>query len=207
MLPEGGKVFNDGLKGLTGITPHLPYPVITIAFCDRQMQWLVVAAEPDRESAIHIAAAARILAQSPDDAWSPFALNEHLYLNLNDPMGAMNHTHGPYRALCELLEALSCKNVASEPIERVSPAVNARRIRRGKLPLYEVRRLVLIPGQLAVPKGDGSGHHSSPRQHLRRGHIRRLTSGNYWVNSCVVGLSSLGVIEKSYDITTRGAPT
>ena len=45
-----------------------------------------------------------------------------------------------------------------------------------------------------------TGTHESPRQHLRRGHIRRLESGNIWVNACVVGNSEKGVIKKSYNV-------
>lgn len=38
------------------------------------------------------------------------------------------------------------------------------------------------------------------RQHLRREHIRRLSSGNIWVNACVVGDPSKGKINKSYEV-------
>lgn len=48
---------------------------------------------------------------------------------------------------------------------------------------------------------DMASSHASPRQHLRRGHIRRHpTAGNLWVNSCVVGDPSNGVINKSYAV-------
>lgn len=102
-------------------------------------------------------------------------------------------------SLLELIEALSCSNVTHEPLEKINPAVNARRIRDGKLPLYETRCLVINAGKSVGDGGGIGGTHGSPRQHLRRGHIRRHpTAGNIWVNSCVVGSAELGVIDKQY---------
>ena len=110
---------------------------------------------------------------------------------------------GDTRAILELVEALSCSNVTHEPIEKINPAVNARRIRDGKLPIYETRCLVINAGKQSAPSGEykGNSNHVSPRQHLRRGHIRRLPDKNIWVNSCVVGDKSNGVIDKSYSVT------
>ena len=106
--------------------------------------------------------------------------------------------------LFEFLEALSCKNVIAEPLEKIDHAKNIRRIRDGKLPIYETRILTIDTGRNSGEKHDswvGAGDRASVRQHLRRGHIRRHpTAGNIWVNSCVVGYSELGVINKSYEV-------
>lgn len=111
----------------------------------------------------------------------------------------MHDISGEVRAVLELCEALSCSNVTHEPIEKVNPTVNARRVRAGKLPMYETRCLVIDAGRtVSTASGNVNSSHSSPRQHLRRGHIRRLESGNVWVNSCVVGDKAKGVINKSY---------
>lgn len=105
------------------------------------------------------------------------------------------------RSLMEFLEALTCKNVTHQTINTVSKAMNDKRIRKGKLPLYEVKELVINVadkhGNLTVA---GAGSYSPKRQHLRRGHIRRLEKGNIWVNSCIVGSAELGVINKTYKI-------
>lgn len=98
----------------------------------------------------------------------------------------------------ELIEALSCTNITTEPLEIIDPKVNARRIKAGKLPLYETKILTLKTPQAISQGQPGGGTHASPRQHLRRGHIRRLPSGNIWVNPCVVGDPSKGKIDKSY---------
>lgn len=46
-------------------------------------------------------------------------------------------------AVLELCEALSCSNVDSEVVELVDQRKNAKRIKQGKLPMYETRRLVI----------------------------------------------------------------
>ena len=106
--------------------------------------------------------------------------------------------------LFEFLEALSCKNVISEPIEKINHEKNTRRIRDGKLPIYETRILTIDTGYNSGGKhniGICSSDRASVRQHLRRGHIRRHpTAGNIWVNSCVVGDADIGVINKQYII-------
>jgi hypothetical protein len=96
------------------------------------------------------------------------------------------------------LGMLTCKNVEQSTHQKVSPK-NAQRIKSHKLPIYETKILTLKP-TVAQVSGivSGLGSHASKRQHLRRGHIRRLESGNIWVNSCVVGDASKGVINKQY---------
>lgn len=102
------------------------------------------------------------------------------------------------RSVLELVEALSCNNVAAEVVERVDPAVNARRRRQGKLALYETRVLVVRVGDVAHAIGAPVGDRNGPREHLRRGHVRRLPDGRKtWVQACVVGSRALGVVRKS----------
>lgn len=107
-------------------------------------------------------------------------------------------------AVLELCEALACSNIESEVIEPVDQRKNAKRIKQGKLQIYETRRLV-IKAPLTRSAGShaqGSGDRQGPREHLRRGHIRRLQDGRrIWVQSCVVGSRENGVIHKSYAIT------
>lgn len=103
--------------------------------------------------------------------------------------------------ILEFLEALSCSNVRHEPIEPVDQRKNARRIKAGKLPIYETRILTIDAGK-SISAGSGQGgSHASPRQHLRRGHIRRLQDKNVWVNACVVGRAETGVIDKQYHVS------
>ena len=124
--------------------------------------------------------------------------------------GDINYTHkmlsrdisGEVSAILELIEALSCKNITTEPINKIDQAKANRRFKDGKLPLYETRILTVDTSAYHNEKlGMTATDRASVRQHLRRGHIRRHpTAGNIWVNSCVVGHAELGVINKSYDV-------
>lgn len=115
---------------------------------------------------------------------------------------AMKDIASEVSAVLELCEALSCSNVHHEIIEPVNHAVNQRRVRNGKVPMYETRTLWIdVPG---ADKGSSEwqgGTHRSPRQHLRRGHIRNLQSGKkVWVNATIVGAKESGFIHKTYGV-------
>lgn len=105
-------------------------------------------------------------------------------------------------ALLELCEALSCSNVKHEVMQTFHPNINQRRIRDGKTPFYETRTLWIdVPGGSKDSGDHQGGTHRSPRQHLRRGHIRRLPTGKkVWVNAAVVGAKESGLIKKDYAI-------
>jgi hypothetical protein len=106
----------------------------------------------------------------------------------------------PYlKAVFEFLEALSCRNVDQSIYQPASPK-NAQRIKSHKLPIYETRFLTIKPTVKEYAKNGTVSSHASPRQHLRRGHIRRLETGNIWVNSCVVGDATKGIIDKTYKV-------
>lgn len=52
------------------------------------------------------------------------------------------------------------------------------------------------------PRNDNEEKRNSPRQHSRRGHLRRLKSGKHiWINPAVIGRRENGVIRKDYEIT------
>ena len=106
---------------------------------------------------------------------------------------------GEASVLLELLEALSCRNV-EQSIHQQASQKNEQRLKSHKLPIYETKFLTIRQTVKEYSKNGIVTYHASPRQHLRRGHIRRLESGNIWVNSCVVGDSSKGVIEKQYKV-------
>lgn len=112
---------------------------------------------------------------------------------------AAQETTNQVFVVAETLAALSCTNV--ETVKTEHTYINKKREAKGKLPLYDFHTLVLKPtgSENTAPFG---GTHASPRMHLRRGHIRRLETGNVWVNSCVVGSAQNGVIEKNYSIAS-----
>lgn len=112
-----------------------------------------------------------------------------------------NDILGEGRVTLELCEALTCNNVGIDTIQQCDPRVNARRIRDGKLPLLEAKVLTIeVPGSARLrSSASGSADRASPRQHLRRGHIRALTCGTrIWVSACVVGDAGRGAVSKTY---------
>ena len=106
----------------------------------------------------------------------------------------------------ELIEALSCKNVRIDTLQVTKPNVNARRVRDGKLPLYETKILTVdvSPKKLGKARGPLEEARTPPREHLRRGHIQtyhtREGPSNLWKQSLTVAVGNEGAIKKSYKI-------
>lgn len=100
--------------------------------------------------------------------------------------------------LLRFLTVLNCTNV--EIAEIPAPKfLNKKRIKKGKLPLYTYKTLVLKTRQQRFIN-NGYGTHDSPRIHLRRGHIKRRKTGNFWWEPHVVGDKSRGVVVKDYKV-------
>lgn len=227
-LPEGGRLFDDGLRGLdTDLHAiRLPFPIVTISFADGARRTLVVAQEVQE---LHEAGQNTIVVRVATDTgdgqgWGFFPCtaqpeqrhdDDSVVWQCFDAIGSrLDRTPmheavmAAGRSVLELVEALSCNNVASEVVERVDPAVNARRRRNGKLPLYETRILVVKVGDVAHAIGSPlGGDRNGPREHLRRGHVRRLPDGRRtWIQACVVGSRALGVVRKTYAVEVERAP-
>jgi hypothetical protein len=113
------------------------------------------------------------------DAWE-----NHAYTDMFDEVSAV----------LSLVEALSCKNVGIEKIP--ARKMNKSALKRGAM-LFDEYHLLTVTST-AASSVDRGGSHRSPREHLRRGHIRRLESGNIWVNSTVVNAGNHGKIQKVY---------
>lgn len=111
---------------------------------------------------------------------------EYAYFNL---MGETN-------AVLGLIEALTCTNVEMETIPGKK---NKLAQMKGALPFDDYRVLVL-KNQVTTMGADAGGSHRSPREHLRRGHIRRLPKGNIWINSMIVNAGVGGRVIKDYAI-------
>lgn len=251
VLPEGGRLFEDGLRGLRNRELRLPFEVITVEYRTDQSH-IAVDRPDDKHGApaskrIAIAYEAKYsddtlaqLERPPGDercvivmavswfdsasAWMPSTaclaipqtwddvpentrIIEQLYTGPKDSIGrerakiAINvglpmaevaeiaiqqygleaatqmfvHDVGDEAsAVMDLCEALACANVKTECIQRVDPAVNQRRIANGKTPLHETWCLTVEVPHTEPRSAALGGTHASPRQHLRRGHIRRL---------------------------------
>lgn len=110
--------------------------------------------------------------------------------------GDLTSTTGP---LLHFINALSCSNVH---VERSDPKRPIRKI-KSALPFDSYHVLTVEIGNKCKNFGFGGvGNHRSPREHLRRGHIRCLQDGRrIWVNATVVGAGKgAGVITKDYRV-------
>lgn len=98
--------------------------------------------------------------------------------------------------LCAFLSVLNCSNV--EVTEIAEPKIlNRKRLKNRKVPIYSYKTLVLKSRQQRLVT-NGYGTHESPRIHLRRGHIKRRKTGNFWWEPCVIGDRVRGIIIKDY---------
>lgn len=116
---------------------------------------------------------------------------------------AVQDIAGEVAALFNLLEALACSNVSAVATETVNATKNAKRVAAGKLPIYETKHLVIDTHRNKTATGGQMGpiSRNGMRQHLRRGHIRRLDeTRRIWVNACVVAADSAGRIDKTYKV-------
>jgi hypothetical protein len=101
-------------------------------------------------------------------------------------------------------DVLACSNVATVSTPP-SAALNKKRVKKGKLPILEYKTLTIVLDESRSESDPQGGTHASPRVHLRRGHIRRITpEKRVWVQPCVVG-SKHGMIVKDYKVTTKAS--
>lgn len=93
---------------------------------------------------------------------------------------------------------LSQRCSSYKPVVR-NTFTNRRKIAQGKAPTYDWTMVYIEPSK---PRSESKGGtHAPPRQHDRRGHLRRLRSGkNVWVRPCKVGDPTKGVVWHGYAI-------
>jgi hypothetical protein len=251
LLPKGGRIFNDKLRGLPDDL-KLPYPSIVIEYeASDAKDGLVEAAFGAENSA---SAPKRIVLAQEVEGWihvhslvqlrtddrtfwimQPYAaairkvedsqatpeLPDLKVGTVIDGLEVITFPTGniaPERigpdwrrnaycdlmdecsATLELVEALSCINVTHEALPARKPNKNA--LKRGALPFDEYRVLVIKEHERsATTRLDPNSTHRSPREHLRRGHIRRLPDGRkVWVNPTIVNAGTSGKITTTYDV-------
>ena len=223
MLPEGGRLYDDrSLRALDENEPlRLPFPVIALEYhsdttkqpADGELlvsRKIVFAREEADKIVMTI-----VVWMDRDQQWYPFpeaALPLTGYLNRNvvsadgyvsivfhaaDPRVPMSDYGDELGALLCFINALQCSNVHIERSEAKKPGKKIK----AALPFDDYYVLdVDMPGKSALTSA--SGTHRSPREHLRRGHIRRLESGKrIWVNAAVIGAGKgAGKIFKDYNV-------
>lgn len=106
--------------------------------------------------------------------------------------------------LCVLLNLHNVKTTERQPPK----PLNIKRTKRGKLPLYSYKVLVVDNETWDKPEerqSTGDGH--AFRSHLRRGHIRRLHASDrrVWVRATYVHGAIPGFVEKEYQVKDKRA--
>lgn len=102
---------------------------------------------------------------------------------------------------CAQIRAVSIAldaQVAMSPVERAPYKANAARIKAGRLPLFDYRRVVLAHRARVRPLDTPTVTHKRPRLHFRRGHWRHFEEHKTWIRWTLVGSPDLGFIDKEY---------
>lgn len=224
MLPDGGLILDDpefrGLEGVDRI--RLPYQYIALEY--NRIDEPVAADERKCPKAIvFIRETEEFLVITPIvwngeyKLWSPMEpvgvrLDDYIEKNAKQANGQPlfrviipkeRHIQWPLSdyqdelsVVMHFLNALACSNVRSERLNTPKKKL------KSALPFDEYRILTID-----CPKGSAGNGHShdgsnrSPREHLRRGHIRRLEDGRrLWINATVVNAGKGGKISKDYAV-------
>lgn len=209
LLPDGGRMLPDSeLRGLDGIDRlSLPFQTIALEYglSGSKEKRITLATERDDDIALqHIFGDGMSWIPTctilmPRD--TPFLLKYGPYKGLPDvlpldPECPFEISVEPAVALLSLLNALACTNVR---IDRIEQKKLGKKI-KSALP-FDTYHILTICSSVSKGSGSATGVHGSPREHLRRGHIRRLANSNrVWVNATVVSAGHGGVVSKDYRI-------
>lgn len=229
MLPDGGFLLMDTeLRGLSADVPlRLPYPFVALEFHQGQSRqnterMIIFARERSDENTIVITTSFFNSANGTWMAIAPCIVPMTNYFGKGEP-GAQGKdglrffhslTNADAQGIEQLynestsvvlsfLNALQCSNIH---IVRSEPKKLGKKV-KAALPFDTYHVLTIDVGRSS---GAGLGltgcSHRSPREHLRRGHIRRLEDGRrIWVNATVVAAGrNAGIVTKDYAM--RAAP-
>lgn len=110
-----------------------------------------------------------------------------------------------FSALLSFLVALNCINVSVSTSRAKKAKIKAKKGTKEPLGFDDYKILTVNIGDSteSLNKGHPLEYgRASPREHLRRGHIRQYQSGKtVWINSTVINKNKGGVITKSYHLT------
>lgn len=123
----------------------------------------------------------------------------HIMQGLNLTSNLARDTSDEFWAMIELSQALSCSNVTTVK----APAAAQSSTKKEKPKFYSEYKMLSVEitkhTAAAVEASGFSGLRSSPRTHLRRGHIRHLPDKNIWINSMVVNPGH-STVDKIYKV-------
>jgi hypothetical protein len=100
------------------------------------------------------------------------------------------------RAICVALDA----EVATHEVIRAPHKLNEKRVKEGKIPLYDYHAVDLAHRQIISNPAESPSNGSKKRLHFRRGHWRHYQASKTWIKWCLVGDPDLGFIGKHYTL-------
>lgn len=135
----------------------------------------------------------------PKNNYLRIGSNGHIVLALSSSCNDIRIIKLDAELLLNFLNILQCSNVK---IERTEPKKLGKKI-KSALP-FDTYHTIMIDTNSKPSSGANvgqSGDRRSPREHIRRGHIRKLENGKkIWINSQLVNGNSLNKVEKSYRV-------
>lgn len=222
ILPDGGFLLVDAeLRALSADVPlRLPHPFVALEFYldagrSRHERLILFVREHQSEQVLvltvvyfdrtdgtwQIFPACRIpltgyFGQGQADATGKDGLRFFHLMKDEHVDGIEALTTQSVSCVLSFLNALACSNVR---VQASHPKKAGKKVKTA-LPFDTYHVLTIdVPGR-ACERGGPTGPHRAPREHLRRGHIRRLADGRrIWVNATVVAAGrGAGVVKKDY---------
>lgn len=182
---------------------RLPFPktIIEARTCESELTWQIIVAEELCDTRWRV-----FVAQRTDEArWlctAPFHVDRDgpsMCIAGANEQNMILYEWG-FSLLMRACLAMQCENVRAVRPAAYRPATT--KPKGGRYPLFSHKVLVVDMSGKGSVGWDRAGTHASPRLHLRRGHARRLPSGaTVWVQPCVVGDKSKGMVTKDYRVT------
>jgi hypothetical protein len=221
LLPTDGKILEDAdLRALVGLERlRLPFHCIAIEFKASEgranSKSIIFAREVEekieivpvmnyRENGYWYVGPSWSINTADGVEWLGDGNGVGFLLDREDERLTSDAMWGPTFIVASLLNALACSNVRAE----VSSPIKQPKKSKNTLP-FDSYHVLTIGAKSERTDGALSGSHAfgrSPREHLRRGHIRRYESGlRIWVNATVVNAGSGGKITKDYRVQ-KAAP-
>jgi len=182
---------------------HLPFKVCTFILPKiHKGSKLVVVAEQLRENQILLTAFHKT--PEVDAAWYPLISRRRLHMN-KGKLKVMEIGDGVHKLAGELYNRAvnavlgflhSQANQTSVRLHKNFTPPEA-----GEVNLLDGYSVVYMSGVIPIPNEPLGGTHASPREHDRRGHWRRTSSGRVWIEPMVINKGVGGRVEKTYRVS------
>ena len=228
ILPDGGQVIADTkFKSFPFGNIRLPFPVITLEYFEPTQclddlyatpahKRIIVVQECEGDDGGQYLRIWPIWYKKDNDQWvfqDPISLpcdirpdevkyvddQLHLKRACVENYTGNKYSPGDYAGeLCTLLSFLSALGCSNVGIEKKPSRENVKNKNVAEAMPFDDYHILVIQ-QKNTNFANMGGSHRSPREHLRRGHIRQLNNGQkIWVNACIVNAGTSGTVRKAY---------